>query len=198
MTCWIKILQLMKLGHEHIEPELKSQSNEWHCHGSPQRHKFWQNLSPTKVTIILACDSQCILERHPVHEGCTVNAAYYRSFLQYNHNHTMWRKHPALLNNAIILRDNSTSHTAGWVQKLLQQWGWEILQHPLYSPDLSPSDFDLTPKLKTLLHGKQFVNREDILTAFWREVVHMDASHTVDGIQCLSLAKMCGSLGGLF
>ena len=133
------------------EPELKRQSNEWDHHGSPLRHKFWQNPSPIKVMIILAYDNQDILECHPVQEGRTVSAVYYRSFLQYNVRCTLRRKGPALLNNAVILQDNATSHSAACVQNLLQRWGWEILQYPPYCPVLSPCDFDLIPKLKTPL-----------------------------------------------
>ena len=47
----------------------KRQSNEWNRHGSPRRHEFRQNQSYTKVRIILAYDSQGILENHPVREG---------------------------------------------------------------------------------------------------------------------------------
>ena len=44
---------------------------------------------------------------------------------------------------------------------------------PPYSSDLSPCNFDLIPKLETSLCGKLFENREDILTGFQREVVHI-------------------------
>ncbi|KAJ4449660.1 Tyrosine-protein kinase Src64B [Periplaneta americana] len=37
------------------------------------------------------------------------------------------------------------------VRNLLQWWGWEILEHPSYSPDLSPCDFELISQLKKLL-----------------------------------------------
>ncbi|KAJ4450898.1 hypothetical protein ANN_02331 [Periplaneta americana] len=60
-----------------------------------------------------------------------------------------------------------------------------VLEHPPYSPDLSPCYFNLIPQLKKPLRGKQFANREDILTAFRREVVHTDVSHTAHGIQRL-------------
>ena len=95
------------------------------------------------------------------------------------------KKLPALPNNAIILHDNAASHAAACVQNLLQRWGREILQHPPYSPDLSPCHFDLIPKLKTPLRGKRFANREVILTAVGREVMHIDALHTADGVERL-------------
>ncbi|KAJ4446675.1 hypothetical protein ANN_13372 [Periplaneta americana] len=40
----------------------------------------------------------------------------------------------------------------------------------------------LIPQLKKLLRGERFADREDILTAFRREMVHIDESHTTDGI----------------
>jgi hypothetical protein len=32
---------------------------------------------------------------------------------------------------------------------LLNFWGWEIVPHPPYSPDLAPADFRLFPKMKS-------------------------------------------------
>jgi len=30
----------------------------------------------------------------------------------------------------------------------MERWGWEILERPPYSPDLTPSDFHLFPNMK--------------------------------------------------
>ena len=38
-----------------------------------------------------------------------------------------------------VLHDNARPHTANLVRDRLQRFGWEILQHPPYIPDLSPS-----------------------------------------------------------
>ena len=40
-------------------------------------------------------------------------------------------------------------------QKLLQL-GWGVLIHPLYSPDIAPSDFHLFQSLQNSLSGKNF------------------------------------------
>jgi len=40
--------------------------------------------------------------------------------------------------------------------------GWELLQHPPYSPDLAPSDFRLFGPLKESLAGIKFENNEDV------------------------------------
>ena len=45
-------------------------------------------------------------------------------------------------------------------QKLLQL-GWEVLIHPLYSPDIAPSDFHLFQSLQNSLNRKHFNSLED-------------------------------------
>ena len=45
-------------------------------------------------------------------------------------------------------------------QKLLQL-GWEVLIHPLYSPDIAPSDFHLFWSLQNSFNGKNSDSLED-------------------------------------
>ena len=131
-----RIISICETWARAYEPELNRQSREWHRRGSPRRHVLRQNPSPTKVMIILAYDSQGILECYLVREGRTVSAAYYRSFLQYNLRLTLRRKCPALLNNAIILHDNATSHIAACVQNLCSGRG-ERSCNTLHTPLIS-------------------------------------------------------------
>jgi hypothetical protein len=65
-------------------------------------------------------------------------------------------------NNLIIRHDNAPTHKALRVKKFLPQKSIteiEYLPHPL---DLSPNDFRLLLKLKSLLKGKIFHDTEDI------------------------------------
>jgi len=43
---------------------------------------------------------------------------------------------------------------------LLEQWGWEILEHSPYSPDLAPLDFRLFPNMKKHLNAKRFKSHD--------------------------------------
>jgi hypothetical protein len=61
----------------------------------------------------------------------------------------------------LLLHDNARQYTAQVTVNLLE-WGWEILQHPPYSPDLAPSDFHLFPNMKKHLHAKQFKSHDDV------------------------------------
>ena len=45
------------------------------------------------------------------------------------------------------------------------EWKYELLDHPSYSPDLAPSDFYLFPNLKKFLAGKRFTYNEEAMEA---------------------------------
>ncbi|GFY04753.1 histone-lysine N-methyltransferase SETMAR [Trichonephila clavipes] len=47
--------------------------------------------------------------------------------------------------------DNARPHTANRTTALVERFGWEMVSHPPYSPDLAPSDFHLFPELKKTL-----------------------------------------------
>ena len=138
-------------------PELKCQSAEWRHKGSPRRQKFRQNPSPVKLMVILAYDVQGAIMCHFVPNGKTVNAQYYAAYLQNHLRRAVRRKRPQL-QNVIILHDNSTTHKAICVRNLLRCWRWEVLEHPPYSQDLLPCDYDLIPKLKLCCVGTDFVH----------------------------------------
>ncbi|GBN19565.1 hypothetical protein AVEN_128642-1 [Araneus ventricosus] len=48
------------------------------------------------------------------------------------------------------------------VDQTAEKSGWSVLQHPFYSPDLAPSDFQLFGPLKQHLGGKHFADDDDV------------------------------------
>ncbi|KAJ0183883.1 hypothetical protein K1T71_000306 [Dendrolimus kikuchii] len=51
--------------------------------------------------------------------------------------------------------------TLASTQQKLREFGWEVLMHPPYSPDLAPSDFHLFRSLQNSLGNVRFTSRED-------------------------------------
>jgi transposase len=51
-----------------------------------------------------------------------------------------------------ILHDNALAHRALATRKKLAYLGFQFLDHPPYSPDLAPSDYQLFPGLKNNLN----------------------------------------------
>jgi len=60
------------------------------------------------------------------------------------------------------LQDNASIHTSNTSTGTLDQCGFQVLQHPPYSPDLAPSDFALFSYLKKQLRGHQFTSVDDL------------------------------------
>jgi histone-lysine N-methyltransferase SETMAR len=47
-------------------------------------------------------------------------------------------------------------------QERIAAFGWQLLEHPPYSPDLAPSDFHLFGPLKNHLGGTRFADDEAV------------------------------------
>uniref|UniRef100_A0A914EI86 Mos1 transposase HTH domain-containing protein n=1 Tax=Acrobeloides nanus TaxID=290746 RepID=A0A914EI86_9BILA len=70
----------------------------------------------------------------------------------------------------VFLDDNAKPRRSRQTQQKIQDMGWEHLEHLLYSPDLSPSDFYLFRSLEHWLRGKKFRTIEEMrqsLTKFF-------------------------------
>lgn len=76
---------------------------------------------------------------------------------------TLCHKKPQLLEHGIILlQDNATPLRHCDVQNLVQCWGWDVLAHPPYSPDIAQCDDWLLTHVKEYLWGKQFELKDDV------------------------------------
>jgi transposase len=51
-----------------------------------------------------------------------------------------------------------------------------VMVLPPYSPDLSPADFRLFPKIKSVLKGKRFLNAEDIKSHVKKKIDELSLS----------------------
>jgi histone-lysine N-methyltransferase SETMAR len=65
----------------------------------------------------------------------------------------------------LFLHDNASSHGALATQKKLTFLGFQYLDRPPYSPDLSPSVYHLFPELKTQLKGCHFSSYAEVIAA---------------------------------
>ncbi|KOC65748.1 Histone-lysine N-methyltransferase SETMAR [Habropoda laboriosa] len=60
----------------------------------------------------------------------------------------------------IFHRDNTKPHVTQRVQKELREFGWVIPSHPVYSPDIHPSDYHLFRALRHFLAREKFDNTQ--------------------------------------
>jgi len=62
----------------------------------------------------------------------------------------------------ILFHDNAPSHTAKLIKETIEAFGWEILSHAAYSPDLAPSDYYLFASMGHALAQQCFTSYEDV------------------------------------
>ena len=58
----------------------------------------------------------------------------------------------------MLLHDNAPAHSAIRVRQFLAQRMVVVLDHPPYSPDLTPADFFLFPRVKAAIKGVCFAH----------------------------------------
>jgi histone-lysine N-methyltransferase SETMAR len=63
------------------------------------------------------------------------------------------------------LNNNAPAHRAIATQKKLAYLGFRYLDHPPYSPNLAPSDYNLLPGLKKQLNGRHFSSDIEVIAA---------------------------------
>ena len=67
-----------------------------------------------------------------------------------------------------LLHDNTSSHMCKVVKSFLASEKVKVLNHPPYSPDLSPCDFFLFQRLKKMLSGNKFMSRSSLGSAIYQ------------------------------
>ena len=93
----------------------------------------------------------------PVPKGSFVTGKFYRESVLTKLVDFYQKRRPRTSVRGIkLLHDNASAHKSTTVQEYLKQSGLYVLDHPLYSPDLSPCDFWLFPRLKEMLAGHRF------------------------------------------
>jgi len=121
------------------------------------------DLHPRKIMLTVFWDYKGILFFELLPHNITINAEYYCNQLDSLH-HSITKNRPEK-SYVILLHDNARPHTAvQTIRKITENLGWEILPHPAYSPDISPTDYHLFRHLSNYLHEKNFVSSEHLFS----------------------------------
>ena len=99
---------------------------------------------------------------------------------------------PALVNRMgpVLLHDTAQPHVAQPMLQKLNKLGYTVLLHPLYSPDLSSTNYNLFKHLNNFLQGKCFYNQQGTENAFRNFMKHEFLCYR-NKQTYVSLTKMC-------
>lgn len=63
---------------------------------------------------------------------------------------------------AVLHQDNVRPHTSLVTSNKLLSFGWDLLDHPLYLPDLVQSNYHIIQSMQNSMNRKDFQNEKDI------------------------------------
>jgi hypothetical protein len=106
--------------------------------------------------------------------------------VQVKHRH-MWQhcqyiKTGKLARGVLMLHDNACPHAAHATPDTLHCFGWAVLDHPPYRPDLSPCDCHVFGPLKMTLKGRRFNSDEAVHEAVQQWFIQQPMSLFAEGI----------------
>jgi len=82
---------------------------------------------------------------------------------------------------------------------LIKFFGWEIFEHPPYSPDLSPSDYHLFSKMKVWLATQRFHTNEELMDGVNTWLHNLAVTFFGEGLQKLmSRYNKCLNVDGSY
>lgn len=185
---------------------------KWVLYINYNRERQWvrdkQDLIPTpkpekygiKVMLSVWWDIHGIIYWELLPTGTTVTAEVYCKQLE-NLKKSLSTNRPQH-DKIYFLHDNARPHIAKSTRQKLLDFGWEIVPHPPYSPDIAPSDYHLFRSLSNSLREKTF-DREDqvktylntffdsqpkefytrgihLLPTRWQQVIDNDGAYIID------------------
>ena len=115
------------------------------------------------TTLPVFCDSQRVYMTEFLEAGNTVNSAQYMETIK----NIRWRVCRVRQSTSpiLLLHDYARPQTAHATTDALEMLKFEVLSHPLYSPDLAPRDFHFCPHLKRVLKGTHFTSDDEVKQA---------------------------------
>lgn len=131
--------------------------NVWLSPGQPSPSTPVKDFRKEKRMVIVFWGRRGVIHWELLEKGQSMTAVLYCQILD--------RVKQKLRNrriSVILLHDNAKPHTAKITKKWLEDVGWEVLEHPPYSPDLAPSDYHLFRSMEHFLRGKKFRNVDEI------------------------------------
>jgi histone-lysine N-methyltransferase SETMAR len=137
-----------------------SRKRQWVGPGSTPSPDVKPDVHEHKIMLCVWWDMEGPIYWEVLDDKVTVNAALYTQQLD--------RLAAAVAENRpdkkkiMLLHDNARPHTAKLTQAKIKGLGWEVLAHPLYSPDLALSDYHLFRSLASALKDQHFDTADSV------------------------------------
>ena len=102
------------------------------------------------------CDAHVILMVNYFQKGQPINGTYYASHLRQLRENIKDKRRGRFGKGMLFHRDNATAHMSVIAMAAINDCGFELMQHPPYSPDFAPSHFHLFQNFKQAISRTRF------------------------------------------
>ena len=158
----------------HFQPDSKGKNKVWVSSVGDRPVIARRYKTSNRMLYAMFYDSKGPVLQIPVPKGSSVTGKFYReSFLTQLVDFYQKRRPRTGVRGINLLHDNALAHKSATVQEDLKESGLDVLDHPPYSPDLSPCAFWLFQRLKEMLAGHHFESRCGIGSAVYQCLQHI-------------------------
>ena len=178
--CWV----------HHFQPETKRQSMQWKHSTSPAPKKAKVVSFAGKMMVSVFWDAKGIAYIDYLQKGKTINGEYYAKLLRELRQAIKSKKPGKQTKDVLLHQDNAPAHKSLVAMSAVHDRGFELIDHPPYSPDLASSDYFLFPNLKKHLAGKLYKSDDDVISAVEDFSEGQEENFYATGIQAL-MEEVC-------
>ena len=144
----------------HFQPDSKAKNKVWVSSEGNRPVIAHHCKTSNRMLYAIFFYSKGLVLQIPVPKGSSVTGKFYReSGLTQLVDFYQKRRPCSGVCGIKLLHDNPPAHKSTTVQEYLKESWLNVLDHPPYSPDLSPCNFWLFPRLKEMLAGHRFESR---------------------------------------
>ena len=159
----------------HIQPDSKAKNKVWVSSEGDKPVIARHCKTSNRILYVIFFDSKGSVLQIPVPKGSSVTGKFYRESVLTQLVDFYQRRRPRTGVSAAskLLHDNATAHKSATLQEYLKESGFNVLDHPPFSPDLAPCDFWLLPRLKEMLARQRFESRCGIGSVVYQCLQHI-------------------------
>ena len=149
-----------------FEPQRRADNKQWKWKDQKRPCIAKRIVSLKTMLYTIFFNSSGPVVQVPCPSGLTVTGRFYKNSVLKKVKEFYNKKRPSKGWSGVhLLHDNASSHKCEVVKSFLASEKVKVLNHPPYSPDLSPCYFFLFPRLKKMLSGNKYMSRSSLGSA---------------------------------
>ena len=152
-----------------FEPQRRADNKQWKQKDQKRPCIAKRTISSKKMLYAILFNSSGPVVQMPCPSGHTVTGRFYKNSILKKVKEFYNKKRPSKGWSGVhLLHDKASSHKCEVVKSFLASEEVKVLNHPPYSPDLSPLWLIFISKAKKMLSGNKYTSRSSLSSAIYQ------------------------------